>query len=412
MVNFSHFESAKAFVAAALEEKIITKEMIEQGEVELIVGIANRIAAEINAAMLHTINPATGKPLRCNRLSASDISAEIKVILYNQKRDMLEKLKKDVTGPIKSDLLKEYLTRYTTSDHHDLAMLQHLMQQVLRGLHHLPQSNQKLLGFYGKEGVGKSVWLRHLLKPFTATHTCMSQDLDAILDDRQAPALANAFVAFCDELTRFDKTDANKFKAVVTSEFRDCRLMHQNITVQIPNRIGAYFAGTNYPLASINTDPTSARRLYEIHFTGDKRTNNSQALVDGIREYNVFEMWQSIDLHKNYLSPHELVIKNRQEVLKAEDTILDFADELSIRRGTEKIAIAEVYSMYQRFCQLSGIKNVKTKSMFCKEVKNKLNLNVTNPAIPTLGACRTKSKCYEVDSEVLLANFRDLQLVK
>jgi len=374
-MHIQDYTSAKAFIKAALAEGLITQNQVDLVEAAEIAGIAAATAADINAniAAEHTPTKEKPRPDKCQVLSATMLSQEcVRLIGIEQQNRLATLLRKIPVGHNYEAtlILKDYFNRFHKATPTDFAMLCHHMQQIKRSLHNIPTADPTLWLVYGASGLGKTTWIKNLLKPFIISRTCLQMSMNELLDPKIAGQFAKNYVAFPDELPKLDKKDYDAFKSISTAKTRDYRPLYSSATVQITNKIQGYFAGINTSMAVQSQDSTSSRRFYEVKFVGDQHATEATKYKVWleIEEFDPIELWSAIDVNKDYLEGHHDVITDAQEAWKAEDIIKSFLAEFNIQPGKERLDMHELYESFRIFSERAGVKNLKPKNTFSREL--------------------------------------------
>lgn len=145
------------------------------------------------------------------------------------------------------------------------AILQKFVHQVLRKLHDLPVASHLMPVILGKQGSGKSWFIRWLTQPLAEFRR--DTDFRAIGDDRNI-GLWSAYVIVVDEMAYADKSDIETVKHVITADVLDRRPMRKNVSVRVPQR-ATLIGASNKTIGELIRDETGSRRFVGLQFRED-----------------------------------------------------------------------------------------------------------------------------------------------
>lgn len=167
----------------------------------------------------------------------------------------------------------------------DIAALSHWLWQVKRRSQGDKSVFELMPIFVGKQGGGKSMATRALLKSWTGY--VLNIKVNELSDSRMYESYSKNFIAFADELEGADRTDMNALKNQITTEFNSYRIMYSTNVVTEPMTC-SFIGASNRRINEVFFDYTGMRRFYEIICQDklDWTTLNSM---------NYLELWQSID---------------------------------------------------------------------------------------------------------------------
>lgn len=167
----------------------------------------------------------------------------------------------------------------------DAIVLRHWIWQVKRKLFGLEIDHHIMPVLFGKSGAGKSVAIRSLIEPlhdFT-----LSVDMSILSDQFSKRQFTRNYIVFFDELDGAESTDINRIKQIITAENMEYRVMRTE--GYFYGRQNSSFIGcSNSPIRDRISDPTSARRFWQIT-TKDKIDWNT------INTLDYQSLWQSVD---------------------------------------------------------------------------------------------------------------------
>lgn len=147
-----------------------------------------------------------------------------------------------------------------------------------------------MLIFRGLQGCGKTELARNMIKALG--ELACEAALPQILDDKNT-MLRTMFIAFLDELARFDRADMNQVKGVVTGESSTTRVLYSHASQK--SAVNLTLLGTaDKPVANMINDVAGMRRFVEvIMWPKDDAgiTNWQQEVV----EFDWLALWQAVD---------------------------------------------------------------------------------------------------------------------
>lgn len=176
--------------------------------------------------------------------------------------------------------------------------------QVKRKLFDLPVTNHFMLNLYGKQGSGKSTFVKSLFKPLEDASATVT--VDEYIDNRNHGLFKN-FIVFLDELDKLEKASAESIKSRITSDYYDSRVLFTNDSTQLVNKT-TVIGASNRPFRDMFTDTTGFRRFIEIE-TLDVMDFNGLAQIDWLAA------WKSVDEHieKNEVPKNKEVLAQQEK---------------------------------------------------------------------------------------------------
>lgn len=257
----------------------------------------------------------------------------------NEEREKaLTNLKNHIAFTKKNELVEEFVQAVTgISDNTDIAVMKHWIANCKRKLNGKIVKDHIMPILYGKTGSGKSVAIHKLTEPLS--DLTMEAALSFVNEPRNDFNYVKKLIIIFDELSRASKTDKSSLKQKITSPYIESRLLGTSSNyrgVNMSNFIGA----SNQEVKDVIHDPTSSRRYYQIK-TLDKID------WDKINSIDYLELWRGVNesISIDYLSKARLVLKARQEEIRAMDSVEEWLEEDKLKPIDE--ALSEYYS-YKR----------------------------------------------------------------
>lgn len=221
---------------------------------------------------------------------------------------------------------------------------------------------------FGKQGGGKSVAVKKLIKPIENYNLSLS--MKQITDDRYFFSMSENYIAFFDEMQGASKTDVNTLKNVITTEWQDARRLGTNGVFKV-RQACSFIGATNKPVSEQIIDTTGMRRFWEIK-TSDKLDWEVLNNIDFIA------LWQGIDENKEegYIIPHLDKIRAAQAEMTIEDDLDSFLSDFSLQPieehdvNVEWVMVDRVYTKYKEWASNNGFRP-QNKIWFGKRMSNK-----------------------------------------
>lgn len=249
----------------------------------------------------------------------------------------------------------------------DVAVMAHWIWQVKRKALNLPVVYHIMPIFYGKQGSGKSTAITKLIHPLRSMWASFA--MDQIADSRNYQNLADALIAFFDELQRIQKTDLNVLKNQITTEQNTYRVLGSHKSVTVPQRC-SFIGATNTPLNENFSDATGMRRFFQI-------TTLDVADWKTIEQVDALAIWQGIDEHKKEGYQTEEIrtqLTAHQEAYKDEDVIDLFIEEFRLEPAndgaTKLVTTLQLFLTYDNWARTNGAHHTSSQWV-TKRLKNK-----------------------------------------
>lgn len=204
----------------------------------------------------------------------------------------------------------------------------------------------------GKQESGKSYSVKKLLSPIKDLF--LEMPLDQVTDSRNHLALSSNFAIILNEMAGADKTDVDKLKNLITTEYNDVRKLHTNTVIKAEQN-ASLIGTTNKPVAEIIYDPTGARRFYEIK---SQDVMDWGVIKDGI---DYLELWRGINETKErgYYEEYREGIRKNQAHLTGLEELQVFLELKNVRPGNKEIDSNILYSEYRLWCDANGVTQKK-----------------------------------------------------
>lgn len=254
----------------------------------------------------------------------------------------------------------------------DIAALKHwlwLVKNRVAGRH--GELHLMLVVFGSKQGSGKSIAVSKLCAPW---QELFDPDLciEAIVDERNAPHLANCAIGLWDELGGLAKADMERLKHRMTSPTVAYRPMRSNQRTENP-MLMSFIATTNRSIGEMVKDATGMRRFFEIRAADSL----DWGVVNGI-DYEALWSAVSEDDAAPGVTFREAIEKAQAHLVWRDPVQRWIGDEdeagwLSrIGRGGEALAAVDpkaggvtglLYSRFLAWCEEAGEKEMTRESM-------------------------------------------------
>jgi hypothetical protein len=153
----------------------------------------------------------------------------------------------------------------------------------------------------------------------------MEAPLSFVNEPRNDFNYVNKLVIIFDELSRASKTDKSSLKQKITAPYIESRLLGTSSNYRGKN-MANFIGASNQEVKDVIHDPTSSRRYYQIK-TLDKID------WDLINTIDYVGLWRSIDaaLEIDYLSNVRVILKSRQEEIRAMDSVEEWLEEEQLK---------------------------------------------------------------------------------
>ena len=264
-------------------------------------------------------------------------------------------------------------------------LLTHWAWQVKRKILTLPVQNHIWLNFFGATGIGKTVFLKELVKPlieFTST-TSIGKLFD---DTREIKRLTENFVLIFDELSvnvdsesgSLSSDNKNILKSILTGDKLDARVYQ---TQQQAKRDITFscISSANSHLYDVIFDETSMRRFFDIICEAKKPESYYE--INNIYKLTL-DFWQGIDENNDagYFDPNNEIGKQitaiQNSYYPTKTTTAQWIKTLKITAGNTPAV--DCFTDYTNWCKNTGnrSKNLQNYIVDLKHIlPNAVNLD-------------------------------------
>lgn len=233
----------------------------------------------------------------------------------------------------------------------EVNLLKHWIWLVKRNMFEKRVIHHIMPIFYGKQGTGKSEFIRALIRPLA--ELSMNSALHVITDERMHMSLSKHYIAFLDELQGIARTDIDTLKNLISNDYVSVRKFFTQDTIRMKQNC-SFIGATNKPINEQIIDSTGMRRFYQY---------TCKDIIDWnkVNKLDYKELWLSVDENNNngYISNILNDISSIQEDYIYQDDISNFIEECEIKGASDEgafITTLEMYNIYKDWCEESGHK--------------------------------------------------------
>ncbi len=203
-----------------------------------------------------------------------------------------------------------------------LEAFKHFLWTVKRKAFNLPVVYTISPAFWGKQGGGKTIAIKHLTSPLK--DLTIEWSIDQALDTRNTQTLADNLIVIFDEMAGLQRVEVESLKRVISADFSSYRPLHTNRQLKVKQNCG-FIGVSNKSLSENIFDSTGLRRFVEYKCL-DKLDWKSLDILDPLK------LWQSIDESKErgYLEPVMKEIGEHQENMVQQDELSAFIQETEL----------------------------------------------------------------------------------
>ena len=315
--------------------------------------------------------------------TTQDYDAELEIFETVTIERLLKELSSYVSYEADNNLLERWLTAVLSRDATDLevVVMKHWLWLVKRKLNELPVAYHIMPVFSGKTGSGKSVAVAKLIAPFQMV-VDPDMDFQALVDNREAFRLVHNFIVFLDEMAKGDKTDVDKLKHRISSEFIQYRNLGKNSVTYAKNN-ACFIGATNNSLIDIIKDPTSSRRYFEYVIT-------KKCSWADINDIDYIELWRGINenLDEGYLVGYHDKLREAQKSLRFQDSVEEWlSDKCLIPENLNDCVEVDAHTAYTKYKEWNEEQNRKfiySKSKFGREMSKYTDKKRTSEGVKYL----------------------------
>jgi hypothetical protein len=182
-----------------------------------------------------------------------------------------------------------------------LAVMQGAIWRVKAKLLNRPTLQHIMMYLRGKQGCGKSSFMRWFLAP--VTDGMIQADFGIFDHDEKQIIMKNTPIIFFDEVARAEKADAAKVKNMMTSETGMFRKLYGEASKG--RMVSTFFGAGNLDLAEVFHDSTGLRRFFQIECRKDLYTQlgNLMSQVDPL------DLWRSVNENEDSPLENDEIVK-------------------------------------------------------------------------------------------------------
>ncbi len=279
------------------------------------------------------------------------------------KQSVIAAIKFTNTEPkIIEDWLKSVMGDYEPMH---LAALKHTLWTIKRKAFGLPVVYTISPAFWGKQGGGKTIAIKHLTTPLK--DLTIEWSVDQALDPRNTQTLADNLIVIFDEMAGLQRVEVEALKRVISADFSSYRPLHTNRQLKVKQNC-AFIGVSNKSLSENIFDSTGLRRFVEFKCL-DKLDWKSLDAIEPLK------LWQAVDesCDRGYLEPMLKEIGEHQASMVVQDELAAFLQELQIIPNVEvkELNATELWKVYDAWHTNSGWKanKVLVLSVFCAKLR-------------------------------------------
>ena len=234
-----------------------------------------------------------------------------------------------------------------TEEH--IKAFKHIVWQIKRKLNNLDTTWHLALILHGKQGCGKSEFLKKFFSVLDELYLLI--DGEDIADRFNAHMFENNFVGNLDELTKLNDASMEMVKAFITRESTTERKMFSQMVSEYKQNL-TIVGSSNRPINKVITDFTGMRRFWQMDIDKGVKTMDFKK----IEQTDFLKFWQAIDENGNgFYSTNDEKMLEYQEKFKAVPPVQEFIETYgyTCESGYENewIEVARVYDEWKDFCK-------------------------------------------------------------
>lgn len=302
----------------------------------------------------------------------------IRMIKREEYKKSLDRLKFDLTYKKYSSVnISQNLKSIGELNELDCIVFHHWLWLVKRKIFGLQTEHELMLVLYGRSGAGKSYFLRKLLEPLNMV--TIYTDMRVFNDQFGLRQFTRNRVMVFDELDMVSEVSVEKLKNVITAQEITWRVVRSE-AVMSGRQNCTFVATTNLPVRDQIKDSTSARRYWQI----DTHSNLNWEFINS---FDFTDLWKSVD--ENGSSP---LLPCLEEVRDVQNSVILHRDDLdswieqyicSNEVSESPPTSSDLYSHFDKYCQINDVKNIYSKNKFCRQLHHKLKINGFDGEIKT-----------------------------
>jgi energy-coupling factor transporter ATP-binding protein EcfA2 len=210
--------------------------------------------------------------------------------------------------------------------------------QVKRKIYNLPVYDHFMINLYGKQGSGKSSFIKALSAPLSDVTSITASN--EFTDNRNFSLFRN-FIVFLDELDRLERQSAETVKSRITCDYIDTRILFSNSGASIKNNT-TVIGASNKSIRDMFSDTTGFRRFVEIE-TLDKMD------FKALEEIDWLAAWKSIDenMNRNTIIGNDEIYEQQEKNTTKTSVELWLDYSIDSLRGEEDYTATVLYTLYK-----------------------------------------------------------------
>ncbi len=298
--------------------------------------------------------------------SKAELDAAFNAFLKDQADAAFERLKTAIAYSPKVEaegrieqVLRIIMNEPTTLD---IMVFKHLLWQVKQKIWNKNARHELIVSFYGKQGAGKTTFVRQLGAPIRDLFVERSMR-EIVGDERNNFMLQKAYLLLFEELENASKVDIDSLKAITSKDRTNWRMLGKNQDDNGYNNT-TFVCTSNKPIRQVFYDTTGMRRFYEF-------TVQDEIPRRLINDVDFAKLWQSVN--EAGACPIEDCIKELYEyqnaIYRQQGTVESFIEDAGLVKG-KATTLKELYRSYADFCSQAGIKSPLSRHNFSNELVN------------------------------------------
>jgi energy-coupling factor transporter ATP-binding protein EcfA2 len=300
--------------------------------------------------------------------SQAELNAAFNTYINNQAAAAFERLKSTIAyqPKVEAEGHIEHVLNILMKDPTplDITVFKHLLWQVKQRMWNRPARHEMIVSVYGKQGAGKTTFVRQLGQPIKDLFVERSMR-EIVGDERNNFMLQKAYLLLFEELENASRVDIDSLKAITSKDRTNWRMLGKNQDDNGFNNT-TFICTSNKPIRQVFYDTTGMRRFYE--FTVQDEIPRRQ-----INSVDFTKLWQSVNEAGS--CPVEDCIKelyaHQNKVYRQQGTVEAFLDDAGFIKSEEDHTILKkLYEEYKSFCDQAGIKSPLARNNFSNELVN------------------------------------------
>lgn len=193
-----------------------------------------------------------------------------------------------------------------------VAGLKKFMQQIKCKLNGVPVKDHLMPIIVGRQGLGKSKLVEHLVAPLS--EVLSTANFDDIQDKRNVWLWDN-YIVWMQEMEKADRADMAAVKGAITRDFHNARVMYTTESDFVVNNV-TFIGDSNFSVGSSLWDPSGMRRFAELPCRQDIDCFKEAWPLVNSTDFAL--LWQSVDeCGADPMRAFEPELKAQQESFRA-----------------------------------------------------------------------------------------------